>query len=262
MEAEAIERKTRDNEPKTGGKKVVEVRDLHIAFGDRKVLDGFSLDLYERENLVILGRSGSGKSVLIKCMVGLLRPDSGDIKVLGYDVPRLDPRELNELRKQVGFSFQLSALYDSMTVRENLEFPIRRNLGIDRKDELDKMVRKALEDVGLLHTIDQKPVELSGGMKKRVGIARTLILQPKIMLYDEPTAGLDPVTSMEINDLIMDVRKKYNTSSIIITHDISCARHTSDRVVALFEGKARVEGTFEEVKKDTAVEEIQSFFNY
>jgi phospholipid/cholesterol/gamma-HCH transport system ATP-binding protein len=262
MEAGVLEHKTRKNNRTTDGKKVVEVRDLSIAFGDRKVLDGFNIDLFEKENLVILGRSGSGKSVLIKCMVGLLKPDSGDIKVLGYDVPKLDARELNELRKQVGFSFQLSALYDSMTVRENLEFPIRRNLGIDRKDELDKMVKKALEDVGLLHTIDQKPVELSGGMKKRVGIARTLILQPKIMLYDEPTAGLDPVTSMEINELIMEVREKYHTSSIIITHDISCARQTSDRVVALFEGKAKVEGTFDEVKRSTTVPEIQSFFNY
>lgn len=249
-------------EPDTGGKKVAEVRDLHIAFGDRKVLDGFNLDLFDKENLVIIGRSGSGKSVLIKCMVGLLKPDAGEIKVLGYDVPKLNTRELNEMRKQIGFSFQLSALYDSMTVRENLEFPIRRNLGIDRRAELDKMVKKALDDVGLAHTIDQKPVELSGGMKKRVGIARTLILQPKIMLYDEPTAGLDPVTSMEINELILEVRKKYNTASIIITHDISCARHTSDRVVALFEGKAKVEGTFEEVKRNTAVKEIQSFFNY
>jgi phospholipid/cholesterol/gamma-HCH transport system ATP-binding protein len=261
METGVLEHKIRKTGRPADGKKVVEVRDLHIAFGDRKVLDGFNIDLFEKENLVILGRSGSGKSVLIKCMVGLLKPDAGDIKVLDCDVPRLDPRELNELRKQIGFSFQLSALYDSMTIRENLEFPIRRNLGIDKKSELDNMVKKALEDVGLLHTIDQKPVELSGGMRKRVGIARTLILQPKIMLYDEPTAGLDPVTSMEINELIMEVREKYHTSSIIITHDISCARQISDRVVALFEGRAKVEGTFDEVK-NTKVPEIQSFFNY
>jgi phospholipid/cholesterol/gamma-HCH transport system ATP-binding protein len=261
MEANVMEQKPKATNPKKDNKKVVEVRDLHIAFGDRTVLDGFNIDLFERENLVILGRSGSGKSVLIKCMVGLLRPDSGEIKVLDYDVPHLPPRELNELRKQVGFSFQLSALYDSMTVRENLEFPIRRNLGIEKRSELDKMVKKALEDVGLLHTIDQKPVELSGGMKKRIGIARTLILQPKIMLYDEPTAGLDPVTSMEINQLIMEVREKYNTSSIIITHDISCARQISDRVVALFDGKAKLEGTFEELKASEAPE-IRSFFNY
>jgi phospholipid/cholesterol/gamma-HCH transport system ATP-binding protein len=261
MDADVMEQKAKAANPKANNEKVVEVRDLHIAFGDRKVLDGFNIDLFEKENLVILGRSGSGKSVLIKCMVGLLRPDSGDIKVLGYDVPQLDRNQMNELRKQIGFSFQLSALYDSMTVRENLEFPIRRNLGIDKRSELDKMVKKALEDVGLLHTIDQKPVELSGGMKKRVGIARTLILQPKIMLYDEPTAGLDPVTSMEINQLIMEVREKYNTSSIIITHDISCARQTSDRVVALFDGKAKLEGTFEELKASNAPD-ISAFFNY
>jgi phospholipid/cholesterol/gamma-HCH transport system ATP-binding protein len=261
METAVLEHTARTGKRKRSDKKVVEVRDLHIAFGERKVLDGFNLDLFEQENLVILGRSGSGKSVLIKCMVGLLKADSGSITVLGHDVPRLDRRELNELRKQIGFSFQLSALYDSMTVRENLEFPIRRNLGIDRKTELDKMVSKALDDVGLLHAIDQKPVELSGGMKKRVGIARTLILQPRIMLYDEPTAGLDPVTSTEINQLIMDVREKYHTSSIIITHDISCARATSDRVVALFDGKAKLEGTFDELKASKAGE-IQSFFNY
>lgn len=242
-------------------KKVVEIRDLHIGFGDRKVLDGVNLDLYEGENLVILGRSGSGKSVLIKCMVGLLKPDSGQIKVLGYDVPKLDQKELNELRKQLGFSFQLSALYDSMTVRENLEFPIRRNLGIEKREELHQMVTKALDDVALGHTIDQLPVELSGGMKKRVGIARTLILQPKIMLYDEPTAGLDPVTSMELNQLIMQVREKYHTSSIIITHDISCARQTSDRIIALFDGKNKFEGTFDELKQNETPE-LRSFFSY
>jgi phospholipid/cholesterol/gamma-HCH transport system ATP-binding protein len=262
MKTDVLEQKTRKLPVnKTNRNKVVEIRDLSIAFGDHKVLDGINLDLYEGENLVILGRSGSGKSVLIKCMVGLLKPDSGSIKVLGYDVTKLSPNELNELRKQVGFSFQLSALYDSMTVRENLEFPIRRNLHIDAMDELDKMVSNALEDVGLGHTIDQMPAELSGGMKKRVGIARTLILQPKIMLYDEPTAGLDPVTSMELNQLIMQVREKYHTSSIIITHDISCARQTSDRIVALFDGRNKFEGTFEELKANEAPE-LQSFFNY
>lgn len=242
-------------------KKVVEVRDLHIGFGGRNVLDGIDLDLYEGENLVILGRSGSGKSVLIKCMVGLLKPDSGTIKILGKDVSKLDQKELNELRKMVGFSFQLSALYDSMTIRENLEFPIRRNLGIDKKEELDKMTKKALDDVDLARTIDQMPVELSGGMKKRVGIARTLILQPKIMLYDEPTAGLDPVTSMELNQLILEVREKYKTSSIIITHDLSCARQTADRIVALFDGKNKFEGTYDELKANDAPE-LRSFFDY
>lgn len=241
--------------------KVAEVRHLKKSFGDLKVLQDLNLDLYDRENLVILGRSGTGKSVLIKCMVGLLKPDAGEINVLGYDVPRLNREELNELRQQVGFSFQGSALYDSMTVRENLEFPLKRNRGIYDKRELDKLVMNALTDVGLEKAVNQSPAELSGGMKKRVGIARTLILKPKIMLYDEPTAGLDPVTSGEINDLILEVRDKYNTASIIITHDISCAQHTSDRVIALFGGYNKYEGTFDELKqrKDP---ELKEFFNY
>jgi phospholipid/cholesterol/gamma-HCH transport system ATP-binding protein len=243
------------------GEKVVEVCGVHKSFGDRKVLDGVDLVLRERENLVVLGRSGSGKSVLIKCMVGLLRADAGTINVLGYDVPNLKGKELNELRKQVGFSFQGSALYDSMTVRENLEFPIKRNLGIFDRSRLKEMVTKALEDVSLLNAIDLRPAELSGGMKKRIGIARTLILQPKIMLYDEPTAGLDPVTSMEINELILVVRQKYHTASIIITHDISCARHTSDRIIALFEGRNKFEGTFDELKA-LKTEDLHPFFNY
>ena len=241
--------------------KVAEVRDLHKSFGDNIVLAGLDLDLYQKENLVILGKSGTGKSVLIKCMVGLLKPDSGDIKVLGYDVPSLDAKELNELRKQVGFSFQGSALYDSMTVRENLEFPIKRNLRIFEKKKLNEIVMSALEDVGLAQAVDKKPAELSGGMKKRIGVARTLILNPKIMLYDEPTAGLDPVTSREINELILSVRDKYNTASIIITHDISCARQVSDRVIALFDGVNKLEGTFEELKTQNAAE-LQPFFNY
>jgi phospholipid/cholesterol/gamma-HCH transport system ATP-binding protein len=243
------------------GEKVVEVRNLKKSFGDVKVLRDLNLDLYDRENLVILGRSGSGKSVLIKCMVGLLKPDSGDINVLGYDVPSLNHKELDELRQQVGFSFQGSALYDSMTVRENLEFPLKRNLGIYDRHELDKLVIDALTDVGLEKAVSKTPAELSGGMKKRVGIARTLILKPKIMLYDEPTAGLDPVTSGEINDLIMEVRDKYNTASIIITHDISCARNTSDRIIALFGGYNKIEGTFDDLK-NSEDPELKEFFIY
>jgi phospholipid/cholesterol/gamma-HCH transport system ATP-binding protein len=241
--------------------KVVEVRNLKKSFGEVKVLRNLNLDLYDRENLVILGRSGSGKSVLIKCMVGLLKPDAGEINVLGYDVPNLNRQELNDLRQQVGFSFQGSALYDSMTVRENLEFPLKRNRGIFDRKELERLVMDALRDVGLEKAVNQTPAELSGGMKKRVGIARTLILKPKIMLYDEPTAGLDPVTSGEINDLIMEVRDKYNTASIIITHDISCARHTSDRIIALFGGYNKMEGTFEELKKSEDPE-LKEFFIY
>lgn len=236
-------------------------RELRKSFGDREVLKGVNLDLYRSENLVILGRSGTGKSVLIKCMVGLMKPDSGTITVLGRNVFSLSPKELNDLRLQIGFSFQGSALYDSMTVRENLEFPLRRNLGITRRDELKELVMNALEDVGLEHTVNQMPAELSGGMRKRVGIARTLILKPKIMLYDEPTSGLDPITAMEINDLILHMREKYKMSSIIITHDISSAKHTADRIVALIDGQNRHEGTFEELKgnKDP---ELEPFFNY
>lgn len=252
----------RDGHDHTGVADVVaSIRDLRKSFGDREVLRGVDLDLYKTENLVILGRSGTGKSVLIKCMVGLITPDSGTVNVLGRNVFALNQKELNELRLQIGFSFQGSALYDSMTIRQNLEFPLRRNLGITQKAELDEMVMNALEDVGLAHTVNQMPSELSGGMRKRVGIARTLILHPKIMLYDEPTSGLDPITAMEINNLILSMREKYRMSSIIITHDISSAKHTSDRIVALIGGTNRVEGTFEELKK-TSEPELEPFFNY
>jgi phospholipid/cholesterol/gamma-HCH transport system ATP-binding protein len=194
-------------------------------------------------------------------MVGLIRPDAGSINILGKDVFSLNAKELNELRLQIGFSFQGSALYDSMTIRENLEFPLRRNLGINDPQKLDEMVMTALEDVGLEHTVDQMPAELSGGMKKRIGIARTLILKPKIMLYDEPTSGLDPITAIEINDLILSMREKYRMSSIIITHDISSAKHTSDRIVALISGVSKVEGTFDDLK-NTQEPELEPFFNY
>lgn len=241
--------------------RVAEVKDLNKSFGDRVVLRNVSLELYENENLVILGKSGAGKSVLIKCMIGLIKPDSGYINVLGYDVNNLSAKDLNELRIKVGFSFQLSALYDSMTVRENLEFPLKRNLKIYDKKILDEKVMKALEDVGLVQSAEQLPSELSGGMKKRIGIARTLILNPKIMLYDEPTAGLDPITAGEINELILEVRDKYKTASIIITHDLSCARTTSDRIIGLFDGYNKVEGTFEELKASPK-DELELFFNY
>lgn len=240
---------------------VASIRGLQKSFGNRQVLKDVNLDLYQSENLVILGRSGTGKSVLIKCMVGLIKPDAGSINILGKDVFSLPPKELNELRLQVGFSFQGSALYDSMTVRENLEFPLKRNLGIHNRSKLNELVMTALEDVGLAHTVNQMPAELSGGMKKRVGIARTLILKPKIMLYDEPTSGLDPITSMEINDLILSVREKYKTSSIIITHDISSAKHTSDRIVALIDGYNKLEGTFDELKEVTDPD-LEPFFKY
>jgi len=241
---------------------VASLQHVKKSFGEREVLRDISFDLYQSENLVILGRSGTGKSVLIKCMVGLITPDEGEIHILDYgNVASLGPDELNEMRLKVGFSFQGSALYDSMSIRENLEFPLKRNLKIFDKKKLDEMVMDALQNVGLEHTVDQKPAELSGGMKKRIGIARTLILNPKIMLYDEPTAGLDPITSSEINELILQVREKYHTSSIIITHDISCARQTSDRVIALVEGHNRAEGTFDELK-NTKDPDLEPFFKY
>jgi len=240
---------------------VTRIKNLKKSFGDMPVLKGISLNLHQGENLAILGRSGSGKSVLIKCMVGLMKPDEGEIEVLGYNVRSLSPEKLNEMRQQVGFSFQSSALYDSMTVQENLEFPLKRNLKLFDKKELNELIKTALHDVGLEETSNKKPAELSGGMKKRIGIARTLILKPKIMLYDEPTAGLDPITSTEINELILNVRKKYNTSSIIITHDISCAEQTADRVIALIDGQNKAEATFDELKntKDPA---LAPFFKY
>ncbi len=241
--------------------KVVEIIDLEKRFGDRVILNRVNLDLYEKENLVVLGRSGTGKSVLIKCIVGLLKADGGSINVLGYQVPLLSVHELNELRLQVGFSFQGSALYDSMTIRQNLEFPLKRNLRIFDRDELNEKVMQALKEVGLENTVDMNPDELSGGMKKRIGIARTLILKPKIMLYDEPTSGLDPVTASEINELILQVRDTYHTASIIITHDISCARQVSDRMVALIRGESKLQGTFDELR-DRNDEDLRHFFNY
>lgn len=246
---------------KTVRNRVVAIEHLKKSFGEHVVLRDVSLEVFDKENLVVLGRSGTGKSVLIKCMVGLLRPDSGSINVLGYEVASLSPDKLHELRLQVGFSFQGSALYDSMTVRENLEFPLKRNLNIHDPKQLREMVITALQEVGLEKTLHQKPAELSGGMKKRIGIARTLILKPKIMLYDEPTSGLDPETSGEINDLILKMRDKYNTASIIITHDVSFARQISDRIVALIEGVSKHEGTFAALK-DSDDTDLKHFFNY
>jgi phospholipid/cholesterol/gamma-HCH transport system ATP-binding protein len=242
-------------------KKMIEIINLCKSFDDRPILKNINLTVHNKENLVVLGRSGTGKSVLIKCMVGLLRPDSGSINILGYNLTEISKEKLLELRLQVGFSFQGSALYDSMSVRENLEFPLKRNLAITQKQKLQELVMAALQDVGLEHTINLYPAELSGGMKKRIGIARTLILNPKIMLYDEPTSGLDPITSGEINELILKVREKYNTTSIIITHDISCARQVSDKVVALVNGESHLQGTFDELKNSENLE-LKQFFNY
>lgn len=242
--------------------KVVEIKGLEKSFGDLDVLKGVDLDLHKGENLVVLGKSGSGKSVLIKIMVGLLKQDSGSMLVLGKEVSRLKTKELNQLRLKIGFSFQNSALYDSMTVRENLEFPLVRNVkGLSKKDITFK-IEELLEAVGLPQTINQMPSELSGGQKKRIGVARTLILEPQIMLYDEPTAGLDPITCMEINSLIMEIRDRYNTSSIVITHDLTCAKETGDRQAVLLDGQFKAIGTFEEVFAHAEDQRVKLFYDY
>lgn len=242
-------------------KLVISIRDLYKSFGTNHVLRGIDLDVFQGENVVVLGRSGTGKSVLIKIIAGLLKPDKGTVNVLGSDVAHISYRELEKLRLRIGFSFQNSALYDSMTVRENLEFPLLRNSKHLSRTDITRAVEKALEAVGLSQTINQWPAELSGGQRKRIGIARTLIMQPAIMLYDEPTAGLDPITSMEINELILEVQKKFNTSSIIITHDLTCAKVTGDRLAVLLEGRFVQEGSFEQVFS-SGDERLKSFYDY
>ncbi|MGE5518677.1 MAG: ABC transporter ATP-binding protein [Candidatus Dadabacteria bacterium] len=241
--------------------KVISIRGLYKSFGDNNVLMGIDLDLYKRENVVVLGRSGTGKSVLIKVIAGLLKPDRGHVNVLGKEVELLTDRELRELRLKIGFSFQSGALYDSMTVRENLEFPLVQNSKHITSKEVNSAVENVLDAVGLSQTINQMPSELSGGQRKRIGIARTLILQPEIMLYDEPTAGLDPITSTEINDLINQVQERFHTSSIIITHDLACAKSTGDRIMMMLEGKFVRQGSFDEIF-ETDDERIRSFFEY
>ena len=240
---------------------VVSFRGLYKSFGTLTVLKGIDLDVYKGENVAILGRSGAGKSVLIKILVGLLKPDKGEVMALGKNVNTLNTKSLNELRLKLGFSFQNSALYDSMDVRGNLEFPLRMNFKNLSKTEIDRAVEEVLDAVGLREKINQLPSDLSGGQKKRIGIARTLILKPEIMLYDEPTSGLDPITSIEINDLINRVQSQYKTSSIIITHDLTCAKVTGNRVAMLLDGKFLKVGNFDEVfaTKDKCIE---SFFNY
>ena len=240
---------------------VITIRGLKKSFGDLHVLRGVDLTVHRSENVVVLGRSGTGKSVLIKIIVGLLKPDAGTVTVLGQDVETLRGRELNAFRRQVGFSFQSSALYDSMSIRENLEFPLVRNVRNLSRADIDRAVEEALDDVGLSQTINQMPSELSGGQRKRIGIARTLILKPEIMLYDEPTAGLDPITCIEINKLINDVRERFRATSIIITHDLTCAKTTGDRVAMLLDGKFERVGTFDDVFADPD-ERVQHFYNY
>ncbi len=240
--------------------KVIVVKNLKKSFGDKEVLKGVDLELHRGENIAVLGGSGSGKSVLIKCIVGLVKPDSGEIKVLNQNLKDLDKNELDELRQKVGYLFQGGALYDSMSVRENLEFPVRRTQISKNKDEVDDMVHEVLKSVGLLDAIDKMPAELSGGMKKRVGLARTLILNPEIILYDEPTTGLDPVTSSEISDLILKIQEEYNTSSIIITHDMKCAKQTANHLKLIVDGKIYAQGTFDELQSSDD-NKVNAYFN-
>jgi phospholipid/cholesterol/gamma-HCH transport system ATP-binding protein len=240
---------------------VVSVKDVYKSFDDNHVLKGVNLSLHEGENIVVMGRSASGKSVLIKIIIGLMKPDKGSVKVLGRDIHKLEKLELIQLRLKIGFLFQQNALYDSMTVRENLEFPLMRNVKDISQETIDKEVDDVLDAVGLADTSDQYPSELSGGQEKRIAIARALILKPKLILYDEPTAGLDPLTSIEINNLIKHVKEKYHTSAIIITHDLTCARKAGDRILMLIDGQFIKQGTFEEVF-DTDDERIKGFYDY
>ena len=241
-------------------KAIIEIKDLKKSYGNNHVLDGFNMVLNEGENLVIMGKSGSGKSVMIKCLIGLEEHDSGTVVIMGKDISELSREELDDLRTEVGFLFQGSALYDSMTVRENLEFPLRRHKKkFGKITDTTPLVMEALENVGLAHTINLMPEELSGGMKRRIALARTLILQPRIILYDEPTTGLDPITAKEILLLMMSIQKKYNTSAIIITHDVDCARVISNRMILLVDGINYIEGTFEELSISTDPK-VQAFF--
>ncbi len=237
----------------------IEISHLQKAFGSKVVLSDFNLTINNGETVVVMGRSGIGKTILIKCIIGLIKPDGGQMFVFGKDISKLDHRELDELRMRVGFVFQSSALYDSMTVRENLEFPLRRDRRKKITENIDDLVREALRNVGLENAIDLMPSELSGGMRKRIGIARGLILKPEIVLYDEPTTGLDPITSEEITQLILSLQQKYKTTSIIITHDVDLAREAANRIVFLAKGVAYTQGTYDElVHSDDP--EIKHFF--
>lgn len=239
--------------------KIIQIHNLKKSFGAQEVLKNVSLDLFKGENLVVLGKSGSGKSVLIKCIVQLMRQDGGNINVLGKSVEELSPKELAELRKKIGFLFQSGALYDSMTVKENLEFPLRRiKKDLSEKDIREKTI-EALKNVGLESALNKMPSQLSGGMRKRIALARTIILDPAIILYDEPTTGLDPITAKEISELINDIKNKYHTSSLVITHDMPCAKTVADRVLLLKEGEIYAEGTIESIQK-SGDPWIESFF--
>lgn len=244
-------------EPSKNIAPILRIKDLKKSFGDNHVLNGFTLELFEGENLVLMGKSGSGKSVMIRCLVGLMQPDEGSLEIMGKDISKLAQKEFNELRTQLGFLFQGSALYDSMTVRENLEFPMRQQNKTE--EESLKLVHEALDSVGLRDAIDLMPEELSGGMKRRIALARAIILKPKIIIYDEPTTGLDPITAKEIIQLMRNIQLNYKTSSLIITHDVDCARVISNRMILLIDGINYAEGTFEELSANKD-EKIQAFF--
>ncbi|MGZ5134687.1 MAG: ABC transporter ATP-binding protein [Flavitalea sp.] len=238
---------------------VMNIQHLSKSFGDNHVLQDFNLTLRKGENVVVLGKSGSGKSVLIKCIIGLLVPDDGRIEIYGKNIPDLNHEELDKIRVKMGFLFQSNALYDSMTVKQNLEFPLRRHWIQYSQAEVKRSVSEALDDVGLAHTMNMMSAELSGGMRKRIALARTLILKPEIILYDEPTTGLDPITAKEIIELIVEIQHKYKCSSLIITHDMTCVRMASDRVVLLLDGRAYVEGTYEELRRSKDIK-VKQFF--
>ncbi len=238
---------------------VIVIKDLYKTFGENEVLKGINLSVNKGENLVILGRSGSGKSVTIKCLVGLVKADKGEIKIFDDEVSTLNDDELNEIRVNIGFMFQNGALYDSMSVRQNLKFTLKHHTQNLDETEIESKIMEALENVGLAESIDKMPSELSGGMKKRIALARAIIIKPEIILYDEPTSGLDTITSREISELILSVQEKYKASSIIITHDMACARTTGNRILILNEGEITAEGTYEELEKSKD-EWVHSFF--
>ncbi len=238
---------------------IIELVGVKKAFGNTEILKGLNLAVKKGENVVVLGKSGQGKSVTIKCIVGMIIPDEGSVKVFGEEVPEMDEDALRELRIKTGFLFQSGALYDSMTVRENLAFPLQRVLKITDEQEIEQRSQEALDAVGLSDSIDKMPADLSGGMRKRMGLARTVIVKPEIMLYDEPTTGLDTITSREISALICSIKEKYKTTSIIITHDMDCAKITADRIVILNDGVCIEEGTYDELE-NSKDEFVRSFF--
>jgi phospholipid/cholesterol/gamma-HCH transport system ATP-binding protein len=252
--------KTTEKKTKQAAETVIRIKGLKKSFGSKEVLKNINLDVKRGENVVILGKSGTGKSVTIQCIVGMLVPDAGEVSVFGEEVTGLKEKDLKELRTKIGFLFQSGALYDSMTVRENLEFPLTRVLKLKDQSEIDQRVEEVLDNVGLSDAIDKMPSDLSGGMRKRVGLARTLVVKPEIMLYDEPTTGLDPITSREISELILEMQKKYKTTSIIITHDMECASITADRIVVMDDGEYVAEGSFEKLKSSRE-QFVRSFFN-